>query len=580
MASMVDLSTDRAREQELQLNKELLTNLVDSVSVVLWAADPDGEITLAVGKSLNAEDRTDSYDEGFCGLAVGASIYGLFDDVARLRQCFVKALSGEQTQFTWQNSAGATFETHIGPRTEPDGSTVGVIGVSLNVTDRVEAQEALKKNLEKQIEMEQQLDRAQRLEAVGRLTGGIAHDFNNLLTTILGNVDLLTEQIEEQPELKRFAESAARAAGRGANLTQRLLAFSRQQTLQPRPTDVSGLANELTEMLRRTVPESIAIETAFDDAPVYALVDPAQLESALLNLALNARDAMVKGGIMRISTTATKVPRLIGNGRKNGKLNGTANGKVNGNGKANGANHQASGYVSVTVTDTGTGMSPEVVEKVFDPFFTTKEAGRADYRGITGSGLGLSMVYGFVKQSKGHVHIDSTPGNGTVVTLLLPAAAAPQEHPVATNAFPGMPKGSEVILVIEDDADVRDFVVNALEHLGYTVITACDGTEALSVAAATPQIDLLISDVVLPGGLTGPAVADRILDQFEDTKLLFTSGYVADNIRLETRRDGHAELLTKPYTVQALAKKVREVLESPVPPPPLPAGTEEAKTVH
>ena len=208
-------------------------------------------------------------------------------------------------------------------------------------------------------------------------------------------------------------------------------------------------------------------------------------------------------------------------------------------------------------------MSPDIIDKAFEPFFTTKKQGPGQMPGTSGSGLGLSMVYGFVKQSKGHVHIDSTPGNGTMVSILLPKAADETALSAPTDIkFKGVPKGTETIMVVEDDPDVSDFVVNALQHLGYQVICAHDGAEALRVAESAQKIDLLISDVVLPGGLTGPAIVDRILEKFKDTKVLFTSGYVAEDIRLRTRRDGEAELLTKPYTVQALAHKVRNVLET------------------
>lgn len=541
IGSFVDLTSNRARDRELKLRRDLIANIVENVPVVLWTADMNGKVSEACGRCRPSVSR----NTGLPALQPGASVFLVFDGADGLRQGITQALSGEQARFTWTDPAGATFESHIGPRLNGGGKITGVIGVSLDVSSRVEAERALQDNLARQRDMEHQLERAQRLEAVGRLTGGVAHDFNNLLTTILGNIDLLSEQLETQPGMRRFTDSAARAAGRGADLTRRLLAFSRQQTLTPSPTNLRTAVENLTGMLDRTVPESIAIETDFDAAPAVAMVDPAQLESALLNLALNARDAMPAGGVLRISTS--------GAWHNASALNGTTP-------HTNGGTVSPGGFVRVTVSDTGTGMSPDVVERAFEPFFTTKEIS-SDGLGTTGSGLGLSMVYGFVTQSQGHIYIDSTPGNGTVVTLLLPAAQANDVVPDrVADAYEAPAEGSGTIMVVEDDPDVRAFIVHALERLGYKVVAAQDGIEALDMADHAGIIDLLVTDVVLPGGLPGPAVADRFLDRFPNTKILFTSGYVAEDINLQTRHDIAFDLLQKPYTLHVLADKIHAVM--------------------
>lgn len=531
IGSFADLSENREKERQLRFSNSLLTNLVESAPLLLWTADSAGEIGLVCGRGFDRIKLLAEDDPAVVRPAPGTSMYDLFHNVPGIDRHVSRVLSGKPIRFEWQCSDSVSFEAQLSPRHGPAGTITGLVGVALDVSDRVAAETALERNMQQQVEIEQRLGRAQRFETVGRLTGGIAHDFNNLLTTILGNIDLVADQVDARTDIKHYAQSAARAAERGAELTQRLLAFSRQQALCARPTDVHKLLDDMTSVLGRILPETIRIETDCDRSPVVATVDPGQLENAILNLALNARDAMPEGGTLTISTRTHS--RLSGQGDDD--------------------------FIVVAVRDTGVGMSKDVLQKAFEPFFTTK---KGEPSAMIGSGLGLSMVNGFAAQSKGRVEIDSTPGTGTTVTLLLPRAEAEQSAVSAkVKESCEIQKGSDRIMVVEDDPDVRQFVVNALKRLGYTVVAAEDGPQAMQVAHEAEKIDLLISDVVLPGGMTGPDVADRFLEIFPKGKVLFTSGYIGDDLVMRSRLESDVELLSKPYTLQALAAKVRTVLD-------------------
>ncbi|MGE0668317.1 MAG: ATP-binding protein [Sphingomonadales bacterium] len=537
IGSFADVSHSREKERQLRFSNTLLTNLVESAPILLWTADANGDIGLVCGRGFDRVKRLAVDGGGFAPPGPGTSMYDLFHNVPDIRGLMSRVLAGKPARFEWQCGDQAFFEAQISPRHGPAGTVTGLVGVALDVSTRVAAERALERNLKHQVEIEQRLDRAQRLEAVGRLTGGVAHDFNNLLTTILGNIDLVVEAVEQDPKVRQYAESAARAAERGSELTQRLLAFSRQQALQPRSTDVHGLLRELTVMLGRTLPESISIRCEFDSTDVLAGIDPGQLENAILNLALNARDAMPDGGMLTISTDAQpRRPSHMPRRRPDDPH-----------------------FISITVRDTGMGMNQDVLDKAFEPFFTTKTE---EVSGNVGSGLGLSMVYSFTAQSGGHVEIESRPASGTTVTLFLPSAEGLEENlENETTASREIQQGSDRIMVVEDDPDVRQFIVNALKRLGYAVVSAENGPEAVEVANASDKIDLLISDVVLPGGMTGPDVADRFLEIFPQGKVLFTSGYIGDDLEMRARLESDVELLSKPYTLQTLASKVRTVLD-------------------
>ncbi len=385
-----------------------------------------------------------------------------------------------------------------------------------------------------QAEAEVQLRQSQKLEAVGQLTGGVAHDFNNLLTVILGNAEMLSEQLEDRAHLRRLADITVNAAQRGSELTSRLLAFSRKQPLQPRILNISDqVQNGLELLLRRTLPESITLHIAHDEKLWATEIDPGQLESALLNIVLNARDAMPETGHIEIAISNTTLDDAA-------------------------VQHHpdlaAGDYVTITVTDSGSGMSDDTLSRVFEPFFTTKDVG-------TGTGLGLSMVYGFVKQSGGHIAIASAPGQGTAVTLYFPRAHDVIVQRMTDTARPHIAGGSESIMVVEDDALVRQQVCANLRGLGYSVKEAENGPEAIKILQDSDDIDLLFTDIILPGGMNGRALADAALALRPDLKVLFTSGYTEDTIMEQGRLDPKIELLSKPYRRSQLADKLRKVLD-------------------
>ena len=380
---------------------------------------------------------------------------------------------------------------------------------------------------------EEQLVQAQKMETVGQLSGGIAHDFNNLLTVILGNAEALSLRLKARADLSQLADTIVLAAERGAELTRGLLAFSRRQMLQPSVIDCNFLVESMRMLLRRTLREDIILNIAASPTAIYALADPAQLESALLNLSLNAQDAMPDGGMLTFTTAEVTLD-----------ANSFPRDAV-----------QPGNYVVITVTDNGTGMPAAVVERAFEPFFTTKDVGK-------GSGLGLSMVYGFARQSNGHVNIYSEPGLGTSIRLYLPLvneSNAPERARTDERAI----GGNERVLVVEDDAFVRSHAISSLEGIGYRVIVARDGPEAIALLRAGAEIDLLFTDLVMPGGMNGWEVATVARQLNPKLKVLFTSGYPLETLTSRGQGSGQAQILSKPYRIAELAKRVREVLDEP-----------------
>ena len=382
-------------------------------------------------------------------------------------------------------------------------------------------------------EMDERLRQSQKLEAVGHLTGGIAHDFNNLLTVILGNAEFMQEQLTDQPDLKRLAEMTVTAAERGAELTNRLLAFARRQALQPRRVNINKLVTDTLGLLKRALNEDIEL-TFVDTGELWTTeIDPGQLEVALLNLAINARDAMPEGGRLLIETANT----LLDEAYVQDQVDVTAG-----------------EYVQVSVSDSGTGMAADTLSQAFDPFFTTKMMGK-------GSGLGLSMVYGFVKQSGGHARIYSEEDEGTTIRLYFPRTGATDEVPYETPQEIEPRGGSEHILVVEDDDQVRTYVTNLLKSLGYRVTAARSGAEALDILTEYQDIDLLFTDVVMPGGINGRQLSEQALSIHPDMKVLFTSGYSENAIIHNGRLDKGVQLISKPYHREQLALKLREILD-------------------
>ena len=381
-------------------------------------------------------------------------------------------------------------------------------------------------------ETERQLRQAQKMEAVGQLTGGVAHDFNNILTVITGTIEILEEGVADRPELAAIAKMIDDAAARGAELTNHLLAFSRRQPLQPRDTNVNALIMEVGRLLRPTLGGNIEIESMLDDNASSALIDPSQLTTSLLNLALNARDAMPGGGKLTFETTdAILDDNYAGMNEEVGP----------------------GPYVMIAVSDNGSGIAPDIIDKVFEPFFTTKVLGK-------GSGLGLSMVYGFVKQSGGHIKIYSEVGHGSTIKMYLPRAATMAQQ--FTDMAPAEPihGGYETVLIVEDDALVRTYVTAQVRALGYRTLAATNAAEALTLIDGDTPIDLLFTDVVMPGTMNGRQLADETRRRRPGIKVLFTSGYAENAIVHHGRLDPGVLLLAKPYRKQQLAQMIRIAL--------------------
>ncbi|MDH3229286.1 MAG: PAS domain S-box protein, partial [Alphaproteobacteria bacterium] len=382
--------------------------------------------------------------------------------------------------------------------------------------------------------IEQQLRQAQKMEAIGQLTGGVAHDFNNLLAVIIGNLEFLISELPDDDEREARAATVMRAAERGAELTRRLLAFSRQQPLAPRAVDLNDLVSDVMELLRRTLGETIEVDTALAGDLWQSCADPGQLEAALLNLAVNAQDAMPDGGRLTIETGNVKVDSddaLV------------ASGEV-----------APGDYVMLAVADTGAGMPADVRERAFEPFFTTKEVGK-------GTGLGLSMIFGFCKQSGGHVMVDSATDRGTTVRLYLPRLTGAMCAPKKPSVNGADVKGDgETVLVVEDDPDVREVTVTLLKGMGYSVLAASDGESALEVAETAGPIALLVTDVVLGGEMTGRQTAEALVARRPDIGVLYMSGYALNSIQHLGRLDDGVVLLQKPFRKADLASKVGQVL--------------------
>jgi signal transduction histidine kinase len=412
------------------------------------------------------------------------------------------------------------------------------------------------KEIAERMAAEEQLRQSQKMEAIGQLTGGVAHDFNNLLTVILGGLDQMDRQLARLPDdtvvarLRRSRDMAQQASQRAATLTSRLLAFARRQTLDPKPLDVNRMVGGMADLLARTLGEQVQLEVVAAPGLWTAMADPGELESALLNLAVNARDAMPASGCLTVET---------GNVFLDEAYVGAIPEPVS-----------AGQYVMVAVSDTGGGMPAETVERVFEPFFTTKPVGQ-------GTGLGLSQVYGFVRQSGGHVRIYSEVGQGTTVKLYLPRAWESDAAAVDAAAQAARADGGdEVILVVEDHDDLRAYSVSVLKELGYRVIEAGAGLTALEQLEQAAHVDLLFTDVILPGGMDGRRLADEARRRSPGLKVLFTTGYTRNAIVHNGRLDPGVQLVSKPFTFDALARKVRAVLDAfpstdptwETPPPP------------
>ncbi|HYI40360.1 MAG TPA: ATP-binding protein [Allosphingosinicella sp.] len=404
-----------------------------------------------------------------------------------------------------------------------------------------ELEERVAAAVEERLKAEEALRQSQKMEAIGQLTGGVAHDFNNLLTLVIGGLDLIDRQLPSLPpgpgtdRIRRARDAAMEGARRAAKLTQHLLAFARRQPLQPKLLEINRLIREISDMLRRTLGEQVELEAVLGAGLWSVEADPVQLENAILNLAVNARDAMAQGGRLTIETHNASLDDSYVEDVPEGLRPGQ--------------------YVMIAVSDTGCGMTADTQRKVFEPFFTTKEVGK-------GTGLGLSQVYGFVRQSGGHVRIYSEVEVGTSVKIYLPRARAGvlAEQP-DMRPEPAAISGDERILLVEDHEDLREHVAGILTDLGYRVVTAADGPTALAAMEGGSDFDLLLTDVVLPGGMNGRQIANRALQLRPGLKILFMTGYTQNAIVHDGRLDAGVALISKPFTYDQLGSKVRAELD-------------------
>ena len=403
------------------------------------------------------------------------------------------------------------------------------------VFERSLAEERLRSEIQERARAEEQLRQASKMEAVGRLTGGLAHDFNNLLTVVMGNIEAMQRKVKDggDEKVRNYAEFAMQGAKRAAALTKRLLAFSRGQPLEPEAVNANELVSSMTELFARTLGEKVSLKTAIVENLWIVEADPNQLEASLLNLVVNARDAMPKGGSLTIETANVKLDQVYA-----AKHEGVVPGE----------------YVGITVSDTGVGMDAQTLARVFEPFFTTKPAGE-------GTGLGLSQLYGFVKSSGGHVSINSIVGSGTKVTIYLPRYVGEAADLKTARKSQTKEDDLNTVLIVEDDDDVRQYTVSLFRELGYGVLEAADGTAALRVLEMRPEVRFMFTDVGLPGDYNGKELADEARRRRPYLRVLYTTGYARTDILRQGRLDANAQVVNKPFTFDELSTKVRAVFD-------------------
>ncbi|MET0533656.1 MAG: PAS domain S-box protein [Steroidobacter sp.] len=518
--SLSDISAQIEAEKALSRSQDFYGTVLDSLPLFVAYADRDERIVYAnrMFQSFFGTSLVDSRGRVIRDV-IGDRRYGAIGPYVH------EALLGKtvEGQGRYRDTLGrpVDLEAAFIPHHDDAGEIQGCFVAARDIT-------------EKRM-LEAELRQSQKMEAVGRLTGGIAHDFNNLLSVIVGNMQLLTRSLQQTPRLLRHADTSLNAAMRGAELIKRLLAFARQQVLEPKTVDLNGLIGGMYELLRRSLTGDIDIQRQLAVDTWFTRADPGQLENAVLNLVINARDAMPNGGVITIATRNVTID-VDRSAREDGLIPGE--------------------YAVLEVTDTGAGMSNETLKRAFEPFFTTKELGK-------GSGLGLSMVYGFVKQSGGHVHIVSAPQQGTTVQLYFPRSHAQAAQANAEGAPQAdLPRGSETLLVVEDNREVRGTAVEILSSLGYRVLEASNGHQALEQFMRYPDIALVFTDIMLPGGLLGTQLVEKLTERRPGLKVLLTSGFSDSGLMHRSMLDGAADLLPKPYQLEELARRVRAQLDA------------------
>jgi len=496
-------------------------------SFVIWAAFEQGQLGDDAHYGAvrpDVEDRAKQWETLLPAFAVAAVLVVAFVFRSGMRAEMLPYIAAVSAMFVIslavRNWSGHRMETQL--RMQAMASEA-----KLQRSNR-----ELRDEMQLRAQAEEELRQSQKMEALGHLTGGVAHDFNNLLAVVIGNLEMAERSTAVEPEIRELLHEAIDAASRGASLTQRLLALSRKQALRPEPIDVFALLDDMRSLLERSLGEQVEVEVGEKSAKLYCKADRSQLEGAILNLAINARDAMPSGG--RLSIKATRIPA--------DEIQFSEC-----------AESSSDGYIAISIRDTGVGIPQDILDRVFEPFFTTKDIGE-------GTGLGLSMVYGFAKQSGGHVEIDSADGAGTEVRLYLPSSKIlPAAHEKAGDTDVHRGHG-ESVLVLEDESALRRLVVTHLESLGYSVVSVANGEEALSAIESMESIDLLLSDVMLPGGLSGHEIAAEVRKHRPETKILLMSGYAEGVVSRAGQLELGDALLNKPFQLTELACRVRAVL--------------------
>ncbi|PYD08495.1 MULTISPECIES: hybrid sensor histidine kinase/response regulator [Pseudomonas syringae group] len=540
---LLDIDSRRNAEEERDRLNELLRIFTAAVPGVVYAKDLEGRMLVANRGTADLIGKPPEFfigktDLDFLDDQQQARI--LMETDRRIMQNNVSEQIEEQVNLA--DGSAAIWLSTKAPLLDENGEVIGLIGSSIDVTARKKAEEAvreLNQTLEQRIEqavfereqIEDALRHSQKMDAVGQLTGGIAHDFNNLLAGISGSLELITKRLAQGRvgDVDRYVSVAQGAVRRAASLTHRLLAFSRRQTLSPRVTDVNGLIHDMEELIARTVGPEIDIKVVAQNDLWPALIDHAQLESSLLNLCLNARDAMPNGGRIIIETANASLEECTD------------------------PDHgiPAGEHLSIRVTDTGIGMSPDIAAKAFEPFFTTKAIG-------AGTGLGLSMVYGFVRQSGGQIRVESIEGQGTSVVMHLPRHTAENApRPVEPEVIEEPPHHTgETVLIVDDEPSVRMLVAEVISGLGYNCMEAADAQSGLQILQSDTRIDLLISDIGLPGGMNGREMADAAGDCRPGLPTLFITGYAKTSVLDDCHLRPCTQVLTKPFGLDALAGRV------------------------
>jgi len=522
----------RNAQHDLQVQRDFLRLVIDTIPSLIFVKDWEGRFRLANRATAELYGTTVDHLVG----KTDADFHRASGDLEEFLRADRTVMATGQPRFApgepltdARTGAIRWFETRMVPLVVP-GRSPQVIGIGTEITERRLAEEALRK-------AEEQFRQAQKMEAVGQLAGGIAHDFNNLLTAILGYTDLASHGVRhDQRDLAADLEEIRRAGERAVTLTRQLLAFSRKQVLERQIVNLNDVVQELERMLRRLIGEDIQLETVTARPLHPVIVDPGQMEQVLLNLVINARDAMPGGGTLRIETANTTAPPEMAGSSPDAA---------------------AQPCISLTITDTGCGIPSEIRSRIFEPFFTTKDPGK-------GTGLGLAMVYGVVTQTGGCITVDSEPGRGTRFTIYLPAAEARSPTVAEASERALELKGSETILLVEDEHAIRELVRKVLAGYGYHVLEAADAAHALETAERHPgPIDLLISDIVMPR-MSGPELAERLAARRPETRVLYMSGFSNRPISGFSSPGPRVMLLHKPFTPDRLARKVRECLNSAV----------------